>query len=297
MIGKSTAISRFSFYTHGRPLISPKRNQTFINLWHGCGLKKANFVDFHTNFNFVMVTSDTFKNSYIKNLNIPSDKILILGNPRTDFLFEGNEKINKLFNGGYEKTIIWMPTFRKSKKSGREDFHNILSKDVNLPIIENINQLNKLNQMLTKYKSKLIIKPHPSQELNKDLFLKFSNITIVDQELLDYNKIKLYNLIGNTDALISDYSSVYVDYLLTKKPILFTIDDMDNYKTGFMFKNPLEYMPGPIIDNYDEFFDEVSNICKGVDKYKTKRIEITKKLHENTKNNISEKIINFFEII
>ena len=53
-------------------------------------------------------------------------------------------------------------------------------------------------------------------------------------------------MLGSSDALITDYSSVYFDYLLLDKPIGFTVDDMELYikDRGFIFNNPEEYMPG-----------------------------------------------------
>lgn len=51
---------------------------------------------------------------------------------------------------------------------------------------------------------------------------------------------------GYSDALITDYSSVCVDYLIVDKPIAYTLDDYEVYKQtrGFVFEDPHEYMPG-----------------------------------------------------
>ena len=55
----------------------------------------------------------------------------------------------------------------------------------------------------------------------------------------------MYVLLRNADALITDYSSAYFDYMLLNRPIAFTVEDIEEYrkKRGFVFDNPFEYMP------------------------------------------------------
>lgn len=63
---------------------------------------------------------------------------------------------------------------------------------------------------------------------------------------LEKKQIKLYELIGISDGLLSDYSSVAVDYLLLDRPLGYVLADYNIYKEkrGFVFEDPLEYMPG-----------------------------------------------------
>ena len=62
---------------------------------------------------------------------------------------------------------------------------------------------------------------------------------------------KTYELIGISDGLLSDYSSVAVDYLLLDRPLGYVLADYNIYKEkrGFVFEDPLEYMPGEKIYN------------------------------------------------
>ena len=75
--------------------------------------------------------------------------------------------------------------------------------------------------------------------------IKFTNIKEV--MLTDIPEpYTLYHLLSQTDAMISDYSSVYGDYLLTDKPIGFAFNDLEEYKKSrYIPLSPLEdYMPG-----------------------------------------------------
>ena len=74
--------------------------------------------------------------------------------------------------------------------------------------------------------------------------------------MLEKEKLQLYELIGISDALISDYSSVAVDYLLLDRPLGYVLADYEIYreKRGFVFEDPLEYMPGEKIYNACDLF-------------------------------------------
>ena len=59
---------------------------------------------------------------------------------------------------------------------------------------------------------------------------------------MEKKQIKLYELIGISDGLLSDYSSVAVDYLLLDRPLGYVLADYNIYKEkrGFVFEDPLE---------------------------------------------------------
>ena len=97
-------------------------------------------------------------------------------------------------------------------------------------------------------------------------------------DILDANDIPLYKFVALSDGLISDYSSIAIDYLLVDKPIAFTLDDYDLYKEsrGFVFENPLDYMPGHHIYNFNDLRVFIECIATGKDSYKEERDRVRK---------------------
>lgn len=186
-------------------------------------------------------------------------KQLITGQPRNDFMFE---KVDTIILKNFKKTqkmIIWLPTYRKSDvgisiNNGISIFNNI-----------NIDNFEKLNNILKNQDITLIIKPHPMEKIN--MSQEYSNIQIVDNNLLNMYGVNLYSLLRHTDVLITDYSSVFIDFLLTKKPIYFYTPDKDIYKNdrGFIYDLFIE----PEIDRYVlSSFDELLKIIENFNLYK-----------------------------
>lgn len=105
----------------------------------------------------------------------------------------------------------------------------------------------------------------------------------------------MYQFIGSTDALITDYSSIYYDYLLTGKPIGLTVDDFDEYSktTGFVFDNVFDYIIGEHILNCDDFISFVKNASQGKDELKEKREEMNRLFNEHQDAHSSERVCDF----
>ena len=110
--------------------------------------------------------------------------------------------------------------------------------------------------------------------------------------------MKLYVLLANTDALITDFSSVYFDYLLTNKPIGFAVDDMISYgkNRGYTVDDPIKIMPGMHIQTVDELIDFVDSVIKGNDDYLECRNNINKLFNVSNIPNASQKLIEFLGI-
>ena len=96
----------------------------------------------------------------------------------------------------------------------------------------------ELNEMLKLRNAKLIVKIHPLQKLSGEM-KKYSYIEFVTQEQLNKSEMTVYSLLRAADALITDYSSVYFDFMMLDRPIGFTVDDIEEYKKnrGFASKN------------------------------------------------------------
>lgn len=112
--------------------------------------------------------------------------------------------------------------------------------------------------------------------------------------------IELYTLLVYTDALITDFSSIYVDYLLLNKPIAFELTDRKDYENGigFTMDNPLEFMPGFKIQDFSDLKTFLNETISNKDRFKNERENLLNKLHKFKDGKSSERILrelNFFE--
>lgn len=225
--------SNYIFYTHGIfEKISVFPWQKKINLWHGMPLKTIGHytessVNFH--FDYTIGNSPVFIEPLSVAFGINKEKILKIGSPRNDMIFEkSNFKFNELFFNNY-RTIIWMPTFRSDIYSEEiianynDDFLSVLS----------YTEIPSFNDFLSEIKINILIKIHPMDILNEnknidEINSRCSNIKVdtYKTKLLPDN---IYSILSKTDALITDYSSIYFDYLLLGNPVAIVVSDENEY--------------------------------------------------------------------
>ena len=286
--------AKFGFFSHRLPKVKPNHGETFVNLWHGSGLKKTTHVDMSHNVDYIHCSSDFFKKVRVMNYGYKEDMIQCLGNPRNDLLLSGDRKyiLMTLFGKVYMKYIIWMPTFRK-KKNGILEFSD---QDNRFTFIEFCNHhLDDLDALLVSNNTLLIIKPHPMENYELITTSNVINIKLLTNMSLADKNIQLYALLGVSDALITDVSSVYIDYLLLDKPIGFVIDNLENYQYGYHVDNPTDYMPGNLIKNYPDFKDYIEDVIQERDPYSQARNEINNLFNEH-KNGFSERIVKHYNL-
>lgn len=296
--------SKYCFYSFGKYPIKPSNSQVVINLWHGMPLKKiGNMEDATRNedynyFSYIIATSEFFGKIMQKSFNCTKNQILICGQPRNDELFIKNSLKKDIQIENFDKVIIWLPTFRKSSRLNLMNTKCEIKSELNFPIIDNIEKMKEINEILKYKNSILIIKPHPMQDLNDKDLIQYSNIKILTQELLNKNNISVYNLIKESDSLITDYSSVYFDYLLLNRPIGFTINDINDYSDsrGFVIDNPFEIMPGEMITDYKSFKIFIKNTIEGFDKYSEKRKSINELCNVYKNGGFCKQILEFCDI-
>ncbi len=252
--------SQYIFYTHGLYNgVYFNKKHIIVNLWHGMPLKNIGYLDPNSpkrpiRSKYITATSELYKKIIHKAFRISYDQIIKTGQIRNELLLNPGVDALKKFNIDKNLQIfIWMPTYRKSIIG---DIRTDGKTNRALPLFET-NELEKLNTFLQKSRKFLIIKLHPMDYLNLHKFPSFSHILFLKNEDFEQKGIQLYSLLGQTDVLLTDYSSVFIDYLLTEKPIGFVLDDMKQFEDnrGFVFKNPKNFMPGKIITSQKEFIN------------------------------------------
>lgn len=292
--------SKYCFYDCGTLKIKPNSAQHVISLWHGIPLKKIGLMcneqisafDRYDDFSKILVPSEKWVDVYKKSFGCSQDQIFINGFPRNDFLLENNkDTLTKLkISSKYSHYFLWMPTFRTSI-NGR--YIDTKKSKWDLPIFSNTSQLKEFNEKLKNNNIGLIIKLHPYSILNINTPESFSNIVFVKNAELNKLGIINYKFVSCFDALITDYSSIFFDFLLTQKPIGFTIDDLKEYSIGrgFNVPNPEKYLVGPQIKNKSDLFEFILKITKGDDPFKEERKELASIAHQYSDNKSTERLL------
>lgn len=269
------------------------KQQIVFSLWHGMPLKRiqylfpkdlTNIANRKLNINITIATSDLMAEIVSRCFNCDISKVKVVGLPRNDYLFD---KLKFKNIPEDQKVIVWMPTYRDgiNRKEG-------VQYEFGLPIVNSKNY-SEINEWCSKNNICIIIKFHPYQKIN-NILSGLSNIKIVSEDIVDEKK-HFYSYLGSADALITDYSSVYIDYLSIDKPIGFILEDYAKYKDdrGFVFDNPIEYMPGVHIYNIEELKNFIEEIAHNIDSSKNLRNTMGIKLNKfrdnkNTKRFVTE---------
>ena len=175
------------------------------------------------------------------------------------------------------------------------DFANA-SNDISIMSTENFKKLQKI---LALRHITLIIKPHPSQDMDVFKAIESNNIKVFENKTLSDNDIEPYTLLGSADALVTDFSSVYFDYLLVDRPIAFELSDKKTYDKGigFIFDRPLDYMPGHKIYNIDDFVKFIDDIANDKDPCGKERNKLKELNHKYQDGHSTERVLSHFGVI
>ena len=203
-----------------------------------------------------------------------SKKLLSFGYPRYDMMLRGSSRADEykaelLKKTDSTKLILWMPTYRHAYSE----------------------RLNKENHIL------IVIKKHYLQIPYDFGDNVLTNIVYLENKDLADNGLQLYEFINCSDALVSDYSSVAIDYLLLDRPLGFTLDDYEAYteSRGWVFDDPLEYMPGSHMYNMQDFEQFILDVKEEKDLYKEQRAVVRAKTH-NVCDNYCQRVLDYFDI-
>ena len=298
---KALMSAKYVIYSHNVNWCKKYRpEQTFINLWHGSAYKGPHQGDKVIYFDYLMVTGKKFIEVFRNYMKHKDGEIIDLGYPRNEMLLTdrsgAHAYLDKLkLSSNAKKAIIWMPTFRKST-SKRLDSDTDLG-ETGLPILYNQHMLRDFDKICRDSSVFLIIKQHFLQVDYAASDEGLENIKfLTDRELLGEG-VDLYELIGATDAMISDYSSASIDYMLTDKPIGYTLDDFDKYEEvrGWAFDNILDYMPGHHMYTIEDMKGFVGDIAELKDPYRDWRAKVTCDMH-TYRDGFSKRILDYFGI-
>ena len=303
-VKKGSASSILSFFeseyvvsTHGLyNMIGLSGKQTSFLLWHGMPIKKIGFLYDNDvkhgvqQADYYFVTSKFYQKVYQDIFHAPEDHTIITGQPRNDFMFADRIDIKSSFGLNNEKIIMYLPTYRVSNNTNKDNGSDLNANG--LIFGGTYQEWKELNNILANSKSIIVVKPHPAEKkANYSQISSPSNVYIIDEKWLDEHCVTLYDVLGKCDKLITDYSSVYIDYLLLDRPICFFIPDYNEYEggRGFIMENPSDFLPGMIIQN----FSELREFIKAEDTYQGERARINDIFNDLKEPEASKNVLTF----
>jgi CDP-glycerol glycerophosphotransferase (TagB/SpsB family) len=290
--------SKYILFTHGLYKGIKSKRQKTINIWHGMPVKKIGGYEGKEvpEFDYVLCTSKFWIPIISTAFYCNQNKVKNLGLPRNDLLsskITDNLSLKDLKNK-FEKIFVWLPTYRKSTFGQIRTDGDPSSSPFGLNL-----DLEKINRNLALNKTLLILKPHPMSEHNSVIWDNYSNIAIKNNESFVDENFTLYELLAVSDLLITDVSSVFIDYLICQKPIIFCFSDLNKYREnrGFTIDIFNDGLPGPLVKNQDELIFQLNQTWKKIDNFEHKRKSNLLKYHNSCNKNSSYKIMEFLESI
>ena len=240
---KMISTARF-LITSGMELAQQKRKeQIHISAWHGFPLKVIGFFE-GANANpeefdwLKVITTQTdmiIAPSRLAQLTISGmfatdpRKTKITGYPRNDYIYQtnGREELGKAIGEklGNSKLVFYLPTMRKGLKNEGAGFENNI---FNYPDWD----VEALDQLLEENDTYIITKMHFADNsfFDKEDFKLPKRMIFLNTQALNEHYLTIYHIMNAFDILITDYSSVYVDYLLLNRPIILSCPDLQQYK-------------------------------------------------------------------
>lgn len=235
------------------------KKRLIINLWHGVPLKKIALLDpnlkkaariyfkkiFSENYTCILTTSHELIPLMARSFAVSEDKIKVWGQPRNDGLFQKNdcrEILGQLFPDlpEYTKTVLYAPTFRDYGQVQLFPFKDFDQK--------------QLDAFLDEKNMLLFIRTHVAEQGSAAPYLG-KRIRFLGNEQAE----DVTGILNIFDCLITDYSSIYIDYLLTDKPMIFLPYDRQQYLDGRgMNFDYDDVTPGPKPETFNDFLDALS---------------------------------------
>ncbi len=233
----------FTHGLYGSP--RPVARKPVVNLWHGDGpkdIRPGKGVGALIASTYLVGSTAVFSRMQADAFGVPPDRVLLTGNPRTDRLWTPPSSDRLAALGITGDFVVWMPTFRRPRAIGAVRVHDTGAVDGATG--EAGPELARLRDALGARGLQLVVKPHPMDADRR----RAPGVVTLDEDDLVRAGVDLYALLGASAGLVTDYSSVWVDYLLLDRPIAFLVPDRDTYDRALHPADVLEWVPGEVVD-------------------------------------------------
>jgi CDP-glycerol glycerophosphotransferase (TagB/SpsB family)/glycosyltransferase involved in cell wall biosynthesis len=250
------------------PQFGKREGQVYVNTWHGTPLKAMgydvpggaldtrNIVRNLVSADYLLAANDATTEMYLtayRMRNIFRGSIIREGSPRIDRQFvsapERAQLRSQLQQRGIavdaaQEIMLYAPTWKGSFYSPTNDISQLRKR------------IETINSQIDTRKYRLLLKVHQQ-------VYKYAAADKGLRGILVPNEIPANKVLAVTDVLITDYSSIFVDFLATGRPVLFYTPDLDGYTTSRGLYLAPEQWPGPVTRDVDELTSYIKRLRSG----------------------------------
>jgi CDP-glycerol glycerophosphotransferase len=253
--------------------------QRNVLLWHGEVVKPVGLLhnDRAISADIAPVCSEIARTYRCAEFRLRPNQVPVIGAPRNDRMLLADRRAVRMALGWDDRASfwLWLPTYRGPLPGGRGG--DLVASTNGLPFDEA--SLSYLGEGLARERVTLVLKPHPFTSF--PLPKSQGGLRVMHQSEIEDSGISLYQMLAATDGLVTDVSSVWIDYLLTQRPIIFAFPDIEEYRRqrGLNLEPYEDWAPGPITHNCGSLVQHMSDFSRGSDIYTARRSHALERFH------------------
>lgn len=249
------------------------RRKVWVNVWHGMPIKRLEEGSAvgRNQTSLTIATAAVHAEHLAATWHLPPDRVLLTGLPRNDVLVRERDEPRPAglrAVAGDRPVVVWLPTFRTNTSAAGAavdgvDVGTVTQFAGATPAV--------VDELMGRLGAHAIVKPHPLAPRPDGG--AFEHLSIWSEDDLAAAGLTLYRLLAHADVLISDHSSVWVDHLLTQRPMVFAVSDLAAYQEsrGFYFPSIADLLPGPLVTDVDGLERELRAALDGADAWAARR--------------------------
>jgi len=288
------ARARGVIFTHAlsdfAPVRFPSRRTLIINVWHGMPIKRISQADprFHSRsyarsnlremarFDAMFVSSPRMAQIFAETFQLPEERVHVTGQARTDHLLGGSPPplISRYDPPPppHSKRLLYCPTWREGEAVRLFPFPDF--------------DLEELQESLEALDAVLYVRTHPNDP--GQLKARDRRLLPMQGELVP----EVTEVLPHFDALITDYSSIYYDYLLLDRPCIFLPYDLEEYSQVPGFYLPFEeILAGPCPQSQSAFLETIREALTQPGRGQERRAEMRSLIYSHLDDRSGERVL------
>lgn len=253
------------FFTHGfYGAPGTVGRKPVVNLWHGNGAKRAQDLSLFPGwpgsgrpYDAVLLAAEAWREEFETVDTQWSPEVWATGYPRNAVLVPGESRpVESLAD-----CVMWAPAFRAARV-GRVGWSDVGAPEDGDEPVDMGALVASYAEVLARHGVRLLLRPHPSDAAT---FQQVENCELVTDAWLEERGLHLYDVLQGVGGLISDVSSIWVDYLLTRRPLGFVFPDIAQYQRGrgFWPEDVYDHQPELFIADEDDMARFATEVAAG----------------------------------